>query len=81
MVVEGTESKASSASGREDRIFLTQGRNPGLLHCRQILYHLSYRKVLVGMRKPNCCLGDLRGHKSSQKHPAERTPPPCLVIS
>ena len=24
------------------RIFLTQGSNPGLLHCRQILYHLSY---------------------------------------
>ena len=23
-------------------IFLTQGSNPGLLHCRQILYHLSY---------------------------------------
>ena len=26
------------------RIFLTQGLNPGLLHCRQILYHLSYRE-------------------------------------
>ena len=24
-------------------IFLTQGWNPGLLHCRQILYHLSYK--------------------------------------
>ena len=23
------------------KIFLTQGSNPGLLHCRQILYHLS----------------------------------------
>ena len=23
-------------------IFLTQGLNPGLLHCRQILYQLSY---------------------------------------
>ena len=23
-------------------IFPTQGSNPGLLHCRQILYHLSY---------------------------------------
>ena len=22
-------------------IFLTQGSNPGLLHCRQILHHLS----------------------------------------
>ena len=26
-------------------IFPTQGLNPGLLHCRQILYHLSYREV------------------------------------
>ena len=24
-------------------IFLTQGWNPGLLHCRQILYHLSHQ--------------------------------------
>ena len=26
-------------------IFLTQGSKPGLLHCRQVLYHLSYREV------------------------------------
>ena len=26
-------------------IFLIQGSNPGLLHHRQILYHLSYREV------------------------------------
>ena len=25
-------------------IFLTQGSNPGLLHCRQILYHLSHQQ-------------------------------------
>ena len=25
------------------RIFQTQGSNPGLLHCRQILYHLSHQ--------------------------------------
>ena len=24
-------------------IFLTQGSNPGLLHCRQMLYHLSHK--------------------------------------
>ena len=24
-------------------IFLTQGLNPGILHCRQILYHLSHQ--------------------------------------
>ena len=29
-------------------IFLTQESNQGLLHCRWILYQLSYRKVLVG---------------------------------
>ena len=27
--------------------FLTQGSNPGLLHCRQILYHLSHQGVVV----------------------------------
>ena len=27
--------------------FLIQGSNPDLLHCRQILYHLSYKKVSV----------------------------------
>ena len=25
-------------------IFPTQGSNPGLQHCRQILYHLSYQR-------------------------------------
>ena len=25
-------------------IFLTQGSNPGLPHCRQILYHLSHQE-------------------------------------
>jgi len=29
-------------------IFLTQGSNPGLPNCRQILYCLSYRAVLAG---------------------------------
>ena len=28
------------------RIFLTQRWNPDLLHCRQILYLLSYQEVL-----------------------------------
>ena len=26
-------------------IFPTQGLNPGLLHCRQILYHLSHQGI------------------------------------
>ena len=25
-------------------VFLTKGLNPGLLHCRQIFYHLSYQE-------------------------------------
>ena len=29
------------------RIFLTQGSNLGLQHCRQILYHLNYREVPI----------------------------------
>ena len=28
-------------------IFLTQALNQGLLHCRQILYQLSYREALT----------------------------------
>ena len=28
------------------RMFPTQGLNQGLLHCRQILYHLSYQESL-----------------------------------
>ena len=28
-------------------MFLTQGSNPGLLHYRQILYHLSYQGSLT----------------------------------
>ena len=48
-------------------IFLTQGLNPGLLHCRKILYHLShhahrnyevegsgYMKVQIWKKTPGC---------------------------
>ena len=28
-------------------IFPTQGSNPGLLHCRRILYQLSHKEILV----------------------------------
>ena len=34
------------------RIFPIQGLNPGLLHHRQTLYHLSYREVLTGWLGP-----------------------------
>ena len=32
-------------------IFLTQGSNPGLLHCRQILYCLSHQGSPLGKKK------------------------------
>ena len=32
--------------GKLQEIFLTQGLNPGLLHCRHTLYHLSNNSVL-----------------------------------
>ena len=32
--------------------FLTQEQNQGLLHCRQILYHLSYMKPIFGFLNP-----------------------------
>ena len=32
-------------------IFPTQGTNPGLLHCRQILYQLSYKGSLNHQRE------------------------------
>ena len=34
-------------------IFPTQGSNPHLLHCQQILYHLATRKTLI---KCLCCV-------------------------
>ena len=30
-------------------IFLTQGSNPGLLHYRQILYHLSHQEIPIAV--------------------------------
>ena len=49
-------------------IFLTQGSHLSLLHCRQILYHLSYREAqsyipLKSQNFPPCCLD--RGFTSS----------------
>ena len=40
-------------------IFPTQGLNPGLLHCRQILYQLSHQRSLVyiwGLTEKRCTL-------------------------
>ena len=43
----GTNTRMGSHSLLQ-RIFLTQGPNPGLLHRRQILYHLSHNISLIG---------------------------------
>ena len=47
------------------RIFLTQGLNPGLLHCRQILYLLSYREDLTVSLEPTNRVFRVRGVWSS----------------
>ena len=54
-------------------IFATQGLNPGLLHCRQILYQLSHKgspsyKVSIN----NTMLFCLRGVKRSYQEQAVR---------
>ena len=35
--------------------FPTQGSNPGLLHCREILYHLSHQGSPIHKISPNFC--------------------------
>ena len=45
-------------------IFLTQGSNPGLLHCRRILYHLSHQGstwILTSPQKGGVHLAELTG--------------------
>ena len=43
-------------------IFPTQGSNPGLLHCRQILYQLSYRgSPHESMKRHNSCSEEEQG--------------------
>ena len=38
--------------------FPTQGSNPGILHCRQILYHLSHRNELFVCRFSHSVVSD-----------------------
>ena len=42
-------------------IFPTQGSNPGLLHCRQFLYHLSHQGSPLSVYKIMLILGDDQG--------------------
>ena len=37
------------------RIFLTQGSNPGLPHCRQILSHQGSLYIIIHLSKPTGC--------------------------
>ena len=40
-------------------VFLTQGLNPGIPHCRQALYHLSYQgSPFRNIFSINCVLGE-----------------------
>ena len=39
-------------------IFLTQGSNPGLLHCRQIAYHLSHQGTPWGRMETYICMAE-----------------------
>ena len=48
-------------------IFLAQGLNPGLLHCRQILYHLRYREVPM-YGAPNTFKVNFQGFKHFLKY-------------
>ena len=45
------------------RIFLTQGSNPGLPHCRQMLYHLSHK----GLSNANESTSDFNSQNVIQK--------------
>ena len=47
-------------------IFLTQGSNPGLLHCRHILYHLNDQGSPDYMPRPRSYEGHSRDHSAEQ---------------
>ena len=55
-------------------IFPTQGENPGLLHCRQILYHLSHQESSERSVAPTeigaATNGRVRWQESQNIHPA-----------
>ena len=56
-------------------IFPTQGSNPGLLHCRQILYRLSRQESLVFVTNLLHILAPPSPLQSSPLELAERLPP------
>ena len=58
-------------------IFPTQGPNPGLPHCRQILYHLSHHRSLPEVLP--ALKNQLKSHilKKSSPNPSYLVSPPC----
>ena len=55
-------------------IFLTQGSNPSLLHCRRILYHLSHKgspRILEWVAYP---------FSSGSSQPRNRTGVSCIAV-
>ena len=51
-------------------IFLTEGSNPGLQHCRQTLYHLSYK----GSSNETKSIGNKRKNRQMGLYQKEKTP-------
>ena len=77
-------------------IFLTQGSNPSLRHCRQILYHLSQqgspqiRKLMLNLPKGTQLASDELGFSRQEHWSGLPFPPPmresevaqsCLTLS
>ena len=60
------------------RIFLTQGPNPGLLHCGQVLYHLSYKEAPWALRA-DCEWEGLEAMTDSRGYPLPGSGPGSAV--
>ena len=57
------------------RIVLTQGSNPGLLHCRQMLYYLSHQAKVPSLSSVQFSRSVLSD--SLRPHELQHTSPPC----
>jgi len=53
-------------------IFPTQGSNPGLPHCRQILYQLSHKGSLQGSHKGTADSWEVSMDHAARTVPSER---------
>ena len=61
-------------------IFLTQGLNPGLQHCRQILYHLSHQRSISATPVSLITIHCLQ-HHFPLKHPRGWMWVPYILLS